>query len=445
MKINSRKVAMEILDDIEKKGSFSNKILLKTFSSLDIEAIDRRFISKLVYGVIENKIYLDYIIRKFSSVRLKKINTTVLNLLRLGAYQIIFLSKTPDSAAVNESVKLTKKASYRHSGFVNGLLRNISRSYKEVKLPSKKNNLISYLSIKYSHPEWLVERWIKDFGKDFVEELLISNNKIPYLSLRTNTLLIKREDLITKLQSIGIECEKSVIVEEGVIITKTNDMPIETIDLFINGFFTIQDESSMILSRIVNPSEGDKILDLCSAPGGKTTHIASLMNNTGEIIACDISDKKLEYVKENLTRLKIKNTKLIINDATNLNGDFINKFDKVIVDVPCSGFGIIRRKPDIKYNKSVEDIIMLNKIQYEILKNAAEYVKTNGILIYSTCTIDKSENSKMINKFLENYKNFEVKSLEFIEGVTINGSNELQLFPNVNNTDGFYCCKLIKI
>lgn len=436
MKINTRKVAMEILNDIEKRKSFSNKALLKIFSEVEISTIDRKFISKLVYGVVENKIYLDYIIRKFSSVRLKKIDIAILNLLRLGAYQIIFLSKTPDSAAVNESVNLSKKMSYKHSGFVNGVLRNLARDYKAVELPDRKENAAIYLSVKYSHPEWLVERWMNSFGEEFTEDLLFANNETPNLVLRTNTLLINREDLIKKLNSLTIECEKSDIVEDGIIVTKTGDTSIESLELFKSGHFTVQDESSMMVSLILDPKKNETILDLCSAPGGKATHMAQLMENTGEIVASDISEYKINLVIENMSRLGITNINTCVSDATVINEEFVNKFDKVLVDAPCSGFGIIRRKPDIKFNKTLEDIQSLNDIQYEILKNASQYVKQNGVIIYSTCTIEDSENRGMIKKFLNEFSEFTIESIE--------GQDDLQLYPNVDGTDGFYCCKLKK-
>lgn len=433
--MNSRKIVLDILNEVD-KGKYVNQLIAE-MQKLDIPAVDKNFISKIVYGVVENRIYLDYMIRKFSSIRLKKIDDQILNVLRLSAYQMIYLTKVPHSAVVNEGVKLVKKINHRHTGFTNGILRNMSRDYQSVELPSVSKEPIKYLSVKYSHPEWLVERFMNNYGFDFTEDLLASNNETPNLVLRTNSILINREDLMTKLVNVGFECEKSDIVEEGIVIRRTNDLTLEENTLFRDGYFTVQDESSMMIAGIVEPAQGDLVLDMCSAPGGKTTHMAALMNNEGEIVACDISQRKLDLIEENIKRLHLKNIRTMINDATVFNPSFVDKFDKVLVDAPCSGLGIIRRKPDIKYLKSIEDIKALVEIQRAILENASKYVKPGGMLIYSTCTVEKLENEEQIKGFLKTHNEFRI--------VPIDDEESLQLFPNINETDGFFCCKLTKI
>lgn len=433
MKINARKVILEILNDCD-HNQFSNKLIQEMYKNDDITSIDKGFISKIVYGVVENKMYLDYIIRKFSSVRLKKIEPQVLNILRMSAYQFIYLDKTPDSAVVNEAVKLTKKASFRHSGFVNGLLRNLMRDYSKVTLPNKKTNLVEHLTIKYSHPEWMVKRWLDLHGAEFTEALLTANNQMPHLSLRVNTLLINREDLMTKLNSVGVTCKKSDIVEDGILVTDAKQLSLNDNEDFKNGLFIVQDESSMMVSKILDPSPKDRVLDLCAAPGGKTTHLSQLMAGKGQVIACDLTKKKLDLVKENINRLNLKNIQMKVNDATILNEEFVDAFDKVLVDAPCSGLGIIRRKPDIKYQKDMESLKALNVIQNDILNCAAEYVKVGGELIYSTCTIEKSENRERIDAFLESHPTFTIVPYE--------NKDDLQLYPHIDGTDGFYCCKL---
>lgn len=433
MKVNARKVVLEILDDCD-RDKYANKLVQETYERKDLDERDKHFISRIVYGVMEHRMYLDFMIRKCSSVRLKKIDGSILNILRMSAYQMLFMDKTPDSAVVNEAVKLAKKASYRHAGFVNGLLRSLIRDGHKFQIP--KTDKIQYLSVKYSHPEWMVKRWIALFGEDFTEDLLKANNEQPALSLRVNTLKDNREDLMTKLQSDGVICLPSDIVEEGIIVKEGKHLNLHENPLFMAGNFTVQDESSMMVSKILAPSKDERVLDLCAAPGGKTTHMAQMMANTGEIIACDISARKLALVQSNLERLGVENVKLMENDATVYNPSFEVGFDKVLVDAPCSGLGIIRRKPDIKYHKEMSDIQALSEIQTLILEHASHYVKPGGELVYSTCTIDPIENRQLITKFLEKHDGFEV--------ITINGEQDLQLYPNVHETDGFYCCRLKK-
>lgn len=429
--MNSRKIVVELLNEVD-KGKYVNQVL-KNIQAYELDARDKNLISKIVYGVVENKIYLDYYIRKFSSVRLKKIDASILNILRMSAYQMLFLTKIPHSAVVNEAVKLTKKINHRRSGFVNGLLRNMSRDYEAVELPKDRNE---YLSIKYSHPLWLVERFIGLFGEEFTEDLLEANNETPSLVLRVNTRLINREDLMTKLEELGFVCQISDIVEEGLVVTKLGDIALDDNDLFRDGYFTVQDESSMLIAGLVDPKSDEKILDLCAAPGGKSTHLATLMDNMGQVVACDISEYKLPLIEENKKRLQLSNIQVYQNDASIYNAEFESIFDKVLVDAPCSGLGIIRRKPDIKYLKSMEDIEALTNLQDQILEQASKYVKPGGLLIYSTCTIEPMENEERIQNFLKDHA-FEI--------VKIDENDNLQLYPNVDETDGFFCCKLRKV
>lgn len=429
--MNSRKIVVELLNEVD-KGKYVNQVL-KVIQDYDLDIRDKNLINKIVYGVVENRIYLDYYIRKFSSVRLKKIDADILNILRMSAYQILFLTKIPHSAVVNEAAKLTKKINFRRTGFVNGLLRNMSREYKNVELPE---DYVQALSIKYSHPVWLVEHFIDLFGQTFTEDLLKSNNETPSLVLRTNTRLINREDLMTKLEEEGFVCRISDIVKEGIVVSKLGELPLDHSQLFKAGYFTIQDESSMMIAGIVDPKPHERVLDLCAAPGGKTTHLATIMDNQGQVMACDISEYKLPLIEENKARLQLSNISVCQNDASLFNPDFENAFDKVLVDAPCSGLGIIRRKPDIKYLKSMEDIQALTDIQDQILEQASKYVKPGGKLIYSTCTIEPKENQERIKKFLLTH-DFEI--------VQIGENDNLQLYPNVDETDGFFCCKLRKV
>ncbi|SKC87220.1 16S rRNA (cytosine(967)-C(5))-methyltransferase RsmB [Maledivibacter halophilus] len=442
---NPRRIALNILIDIEENKAFSNITINKYLRKSNVTALDRRFISQLVYGVLENKIYLDYIIKNLSKTKMKKIRIEILNILRLGLYQIIFLQKVPDSAAVNESVKLAKKVNFRLSGFVNGILRSYLRVKDRISFPNYDENPISFLSVKYSHPEWLVKKWLNDYGLEFTEKLLEANNKSPNLTVRANTLKISREALIKKLNEEGISCRKGNLAREALIVESMNNS-LDKLDSFNKGLFQVQDESSMLVSHILDPLEGEFIIDVCSAPGGKSTHIAQLMNNKGRILSRDIHRHKLDLVKANSRRLGITIIESEQYNALKLDDNLIGLADKVLVDAPCSGFGIIRRKPEIKYLKEPKDIIELSKLQIEILKVSSKYVKNGGILIYSTCTIQDEENEKIIRKFLE--ENGEFTLIDIKDDLPHNIRPEekyLQLYPHISNTDGFFICKMKKV
>ena len=300
MKKNSREIALKILNDVTENNAYSNLSINKNLDR-SISDLDASLIREIVYGVLENKIYIDYVVRSFSKVRLKKISPMVMNILRIGIYQMLFMDKIPDSAAVNESVKLAKKHTHKGSqGFVNGMLRNVSRNKDNIELPDKSKDGKKYLSVKYSHPEWMINRWVEEFGFEFTEELVKANNKKPKLNIRTNTLKIDRDSLIERLEMQNLICEKTKYARDGIIIE--NPINITNTVEFREGLFQIQDESSMLVSQIMNPKENSLVVDVCSAPGGKTTHIAEKMNNKGKVIARDIHSHKLELIDENSKR-----------------------------------------------------------------------------------------------------------------------------------------------
>lgn len=443
--VNPRRIALDILVDIEKNEAFSNITINKFLKKNEVSSLDRRFITQLVYGVLENKQYLDYIIKSFSKTKITKIQIEILNILRLGLYQIIFLEKTPNSAAVNESVKLAKKVNFRLSGFVNGILRSFLRGQDDIKLPKYNDNPIQYLSIKYSHPEWLVSKWVSDYGIDFTKELLEANNQAPKLTIRTNTLKITRGSLINELTSEGVQCKKGEIASESIIIQSMKDS-LDNLKTFNNGLFQVQDESSMLVSHVLNPCEGQFVVDVCSAPGGKSTHIAQLMKNKGKILSRDIHEHKLDLIEENLKRLGISIIETERFDALKLDKRLLNSADRVLVDAPCSGFGIIRRKPEIRYFKHPEDITKLSKMQIKMLKTSSNYVKIGGELVYSTCTIQDEENKNVIKEFLKQNESFTLLDVNNnLPESILSKDKYLQLYPNITNTDGFFICKMKRV
>ncbi|WP_053956945.1 16S rRNA (cytosine(967)-C(5))-methyltransferase RsmB [Inediibacterium massiliense] len=441
--MNARKYAYKILLDIEQNNAFSNIAVNKELRGKDISSVDRRLIRELVYGVLENKIYLDFIISKLSNTKMNKMDRKVIIILRIGLYQIIFLDKIPAFAAVSESVNIMKKINPRAAGFTNGILRNYLRNQEKIKIPSLKENLEMHLSIQYSHPLWLVKKWLNEFGQDFTMKLLKANNETPKLSIRVNTLKTTKEKLIKMLQTEGVEVDKNTNAEECLHLDHVGN--IEELKSYQEGLFQIQDESSMLVGLVLNPKSGECIVDVCAAPGGKTTHIAQIMKNQGQIIARDIYPHKLNLIKENAKKLGIENIIVQEFDAQKIDVDLIQKADRVLVDAPCSGLGIIRRKPELKYNKTPDHIKEITKIQLEILKNASQYVKDNGVLVYSTCTIEKEENIEVIKKFIEYDKNFEIIDVNPYIPKKFRGEEKMiQLYPHIHHTDGFFICKLRK-
>lgn len=426
MKIDkARNLALKILYDINEKKAYSNIVLDKYINKNrnELSNLDIGFISELVYGVITWKLTLEYIVQKYSKIKIKKMSEWVKNILMLGAYQIIFLDKVPKSAAVNESVNLCKKYNYKSANFVNAILRKIEKSdYQNIDDIKEINKRIS---LKTSMPEWFVDKLINEYGAK--EALEICND----LNLRPNNTV-----RINRLKG-NLEIGNQAILDDFRTITGTKN--IVKMPEYINGNISIQDESAGLSSFILNPKEGETVLDACSAPGGKTTYLAEIMNNTGSIVAWDIYEERLKQVDENAKRLGINIIKTEVKDASIYDKAYDKKFNKILLDVPCLGLGVIRRKPDIKWNRNEENIDEITKIQYQILKTCSKYLKDDGILVYSTCSILKEENINIIEKFLEE-EEFEI--VDISDKVKkdfkyVNEKNTIELFPNEKH-DGFY-------
>lgn len=335
MIMNAREVAVNILMEINEEGAYSNISIRRNLTN-DISNVDQGLIRELVYGTLENMMYIDWIVRKFSKIRFNKISPVIKQILRMGIYQILFMDKIPDSAAVNEAVNLTKKNSHVGThGFVNGVLRNVSRNKNNIILPDKNKNPIEYLTIKYSHPEWMVKDWIEEYGFEFTESLCKGNNTKPKLNIRVNTLKISRDELLTRLNNLGLLTTKTSLAKDGIIIQ--NPIRITETEEFKKGYFQIQDESSMLVAQIMDPVKGSLVIDVASAPGGKTTHLAQKMQNSGKIVARDIYDHKLNLVRDNAMRLGIDIIETENFDALDVDNKYIGKADYCLVDSPCSG------------------------------------------------------------------------------------------------------------
>lgn len=433
MKIDfARNIALKSLYEINIKQAYSNIVLDKFINENreKLSNLDINFISELVYGVVTWKLTLEYIIQKYSKTKIKKMSDWVKNILYLGSYQIIFLDKVPKSAAVNESVNLCKKYNFKSVGLVNAILRKIEKSdYKEI---SNITNSITRISLKYSMPEWIVKKFCDEYGEEETANICQNLNLRPNISVRINRLKGKMD--------LG---EKGILEDFRTItgtknITKTKE--------YIEGNITIQDEAAGLSSFVLAPKEGEIVLDACSAPGGKTTYLAELMHNKGKIVAWDIYEERLKQVEQNAKRLGIDIIQTEVHDATKLKEEYVEKFDKILLDVPCLGLGVIRRKPDIKWNRQEEDIKEISDIQFNILKTCSKYLKKNGTLVYSTCSMLKEENDAIIEKFIKEEK-FETVNIEEQipnEFSKITTNNMVQFLPSQNN-DGFFITMLKKI
>lgn len=422
----NRKTAYLALMDVESKKSYSN-------IALNHQIICNRpsspaFVRELTYGVLENKLLLDYYIDQLvpsGSNSLKNSDRTVL---RMGIYQLGYMNSVPEYAAVNESVILAKKYCRGRDGFINGVLRNYLKQKLSIRLPDRAEDEINYLSIRYSYAPWIIELWMEQYKVEFVEELLKAGNETPPNTIRLNWLSIMKEDLIRKLREKGCEVEEGKLCQNALYV-KGHDL-LGT-ELYKSGLFSIQDESSMLVAEKLDPKHGELIMDVCAAPGGKTMAIAERMNNTGKIIASDVYRRKLDIIDREAERLRVTNVETRSWDATRVDSAMVEKADRVLVDVPCSGLGVVRRKPEIKYKEKTQEMEMLPKKQMAILSASSQYVKPGGTLLYSTCTINPYENQRVIADFLK--KNPAFKKEEAI-----------QLLPNVNGSDGFFICVMKK-
>ncbi len=442
--INPRQVASQVIMEIEKNNAFSNIALQKALKANGaMSEKDRAFVTENVNGALRNIIYIDHVINSFSSVKTEKMKPWILSVLRISVYEIIFMN-VPSSAAVNEAVKLVKeKGLGKLSGFVNGVLRNISRDYENVKMPDKEKEFPEYISIKYSHPLWLVKMWISYYGKDFTEKLCMANSLSPKVSLSVNTTKVSQSELIEILKNEGMEAEKAKYSPTTVYVSKTGNLLKSK--AFKDGLFFVQDESSAIAAAVLSPKKGDTVLDVCSAPGGKTMAMACIMENTGHIVSRDIYDHKLELIEETANRLGISIVETENKDASSKYEEDCEKYDCVLIDAPCSGLGLLRKKADIRLKKSGKDIDGLIDIQRSILSSSASYVKKGGYLLYSTCTLSKKENMGNVKWFCDN---FDFEQADITENLpdglkdSILDKGMIELYPSIHGTDGFFISKL---
>lgn len=437
--MNSRSIALKILNRVFNEGAYSNLVLSSELNNSNLNDKDKALVTEIVYGTIRRKNSLDTLIASF--VRdIKMMDKRVLNILRIAMYQLKFLDKVPSYAACNEAVEQAKKISISSSKLVNGILRSYGKK-GESGLVFK--NKIYELAYTYSFEPWLIRLFIKQYGEEDAIRILNGLNLTPKVTVRVNSLKGDFDEVFEELEEFGYNVEEGYISPEAISIK--GGKSVEDNKVFNEGKITVQDESAMLVAPLLDIAHDETVLDLCSAPGGKTTHIAELLENTGKVLAFDLHENKLGLIEENCKRLGIKNVELKQMDATKIDVNLIGAGDKILLDVPCSGLGIIKRKPEIKWNKNREELKEIVKVQREIMENAWQYLKQGGTMVYSTCTLNKEENEQNIEWFLNKHKNCTLEKVFIGNGDNLRYENGmLTVLPN-EYMDGFFIAKLKKI
>ena len=420
----NRKTAYQTLLEIEKNQAYSNIELNHQIGQLQPD--NPAFVRELVYGVLENQIYLDHILKQLIPKGLKGVKKPIKVLLRMGLYQLIFMDSVPEYAAVNETVKLSRKVAPGRDGFLNGVLRGYGKKKEQITMPDPEKALTAYLSVKYSFDPSIVNLWLSQYSAEETEALLANSNMRPPLAIRVNLTKTTETDLAEELTNQGFSLEKAALCDRVFFVKGSGLLDTEA---FAKGHFSVQDTASVLAVDILAPKPGDVVMDMCAAPGGKTLAMGEKMENKGRILAFDIYAHKLELMQVQANRLGLSIIETGEHDGTVFNESYVELADKVLVDGPCSGLGVLRRKPEIKHRPVLEDVAELAEKQLAILENACRYVKPGGDLLYSTCTINKKENGDVSRAFLRKHLDYEM-------------TEERQLLPGVDDADGFYICKM---
>ena len=438
--INERELILGILLEITRDGEYAHIALRNTLSKYQyLEKRERAFITRVVEGTLEHMMEIDYIINQFSKVKVNKMKPVIRTILRSAVYQILYMDSVPNSAVCNEAVKLAAKKGFVNlKGFVNGVLRNIDRNVNDIQYP-KQDNMVEYLSIKYSMPTWILEKWKKSYDWETIERILQGFLQEKGTIIRCNLNRISKEDLKKKLEAEGVTVTQHPYLEYALEISGYDYLG--DLESFEDGDFQVQDLSSMLVAEIAAPKEGDYVIDVCAAPGGKSLHIADKLHGTGHVEARDLTDYKVDLIWDNIERSQMKNVEAVRHDALVYDEDSKEKADIVIADLPCSGLGVIGKKSDIKYKMTEETQRELAKLQKNILQIVHRYVKPGGTLVYSTCTINEEENMENVRWFLQQNPEFESVSVEPVLCEELKKSVKegcLQLLPGIHESDGFF-------
>ncbi|MCU6708952.1 16S rRNA (cytosine(967)-C(5))-methyltransferase RsmB [Paenibacillus sp. J5C_2022] len=449
-----RELALDALVKVEQSGAYSNIQLNRMLQEAELSRADAALATELVYGTIARKKTLDYWIAGFRAKGLHGIEPWVLQLLRMSAYQLLYLERVPSHAAVNEAVDIAKRRSHRGiAGMVNGVLRNMVRRLSDLtEARIDAGEPMATVAVRHSYPEWLVRRWADVYGMETAEAICAAGNEPPHGSIRANGMLQDPSDLLQELQREGLAAEASPIAASGIIVRKGGNL-VDS-DGYRAGKWSMQDESSMLVAEVLSPEEGMTVLDCCAAPGGKALHIAELMKGTGKVWANDLHEHKRKLIQQGAERLRLGNVEAITGDAGALAERFpAGSMDAVLLDAPCSGFGVIRRKPEIRWTKEESDIASIAALQRRLLHAASGLVRPGGVLLYSTCTVEKEENEHQIAAFLKEHPEYALDAgwpqplLRKLEEKGVIGAQfdgQLQLLPQHFDSDGFYIARLIR-
>ncbi len=436
-----RGTAVKILNRVERTDAYLDKLVDAELRSGELPDVDKGLLTELVHGVLRWQNKLDWVLNGFSHGNFAKSDINVKNALRVGLYQILFLERIPHAAAVNEAVEFIKRIrGDKPAGLVNAVLRNIIRNIEGIRYPDPAQDKVQYLSVMGSHPHWMVKRWHQRLGPEETEKLLLANNERPMLSLRINKLKTEPGTFLRQLDLQSIPYQGSNHIDYFV---KVKSFPrIGQNEMFRSGIFTIQDESAALPCILLGPKPGERVLDMCAAPGGKTTHIAELMKNEGEVIAIDKYDIKLSFIKAACERLGLKNVKLLVADSSVMEHEQV---DRVLVDAPCSGLGVLTKKPDLKWKRDVSDVVKLAKLQGELLDNGARFVKPGGVLVYSTCTTEPEENQEIVKSFLARHPEFRLENAgDFVSHAVVNQEGFVETFPHKHGMDGSFAARMVR-
>lgn len=435
----ARHLALEALWRIENKGEFAKRALEEAFHD-PLNPADKSLVMEIVYGVQRHRGRIDWIIERQAERNIETIDPWIRNILRMGVYQILFLDRVPPWAAVDESVGLAKI--HGHSGiagFVNAVLRNIIRNREDISLPQIEEDPVFHISVLYSHPEWLVRRWIGRFGVEETVALCKANNEIPPLTIRTNTLFIDRGNLLESIREEVGDAELTPLSSCGIRIKGYH--AIKELNSYKRGWFQIQDEGAQLIAPILDPRKGERVLDACAGMGGKTTHMAEIMGNEGEIIALDSDEGRLNLLRENTERLGIKIIKEKKADSTS-NLSNLGTFDRILVDAPCSGLGVLRRHPEGKWRKKEGIIGEFQKIQMNILRNVSSLLKPQGKIVYCSCSTEHEEGEEVIKSFIRENSGFYLDDLTSYLPETVLENGFFRVYPHRHGTDGFFAARL---
>lgn len=444
MSKQAREVALDVLLLVDKQEAYSNLALQNALRRESLIPPDAALCTEIVYGTLQRLNTIDAHLRRFVKQPLERLEDWVRNLLRLSVYQLLWLDRVPDFAIIHEAVELAKRRKPRTAGLINAVLRAVQR-HPRLPLPERGKDPAGYLSLSGSHPEWMVRLWLKEYGYEETERMCRANNGRPRLSLRVNPLRTSRDELITKLHQEGIGAVPSSVSPFGIRVEHGGD--VGTWDVYRKGLCSVQDESAMLVAPLLHPSPGMRVLDACAAPGGKTTQLAEAMNDKGEIVAVDLHAHKGELIRAAAQRLGLRSIQVLTGDIRALTPT-LGLFDAILLDAPCSGLGVIRRKPELKWRKTEGDIATVSRLQRELLHHVAAILKPGGILVYSTCTVVRTENQQVVDHFLQE-EPFQVEDptpflpplirekARICEGM-------VQILPQDFESDGFFMVRMRK-